>query len=154
MKYLDFVYAGNVLGAPKNRRFSKNAILLPKPSEIKASNNVLYERSRQPPKSRCFWRPELKNLHFQHISPLSELKNSVHHYKKSKVHMPPPQKLASKIVKPSVKIFTLNIFLRFQFSSFVGRFRHQTKIYGVSLNWLTHGIATVLKSNLRHPLST
>ena len=33
-----------------------------------------------------------------------ESKNSVHHYKKSKVYMP-PQKLASKIVKPSVKNF-------------------------------------------------
>ena len=45
----------------------------------------------------------------------------------------PPQKLSSKLVEPSAKIFTLNIFLCFQFSSFVGRFRHQIKIYGVSL---------------------
>ena len=45
-----------------------------------------------------------------------------------------PPKNRFKIVKPSAKKITFIIFLRFPISSFLGRFRHQIKIYGVSLN--------------------
>ena len=37
---------------------------------------------------------------------MSKSKNSVHHFTKSKVHMPPP-KIALKIVKPSAKKITM-----------------------------------------------
>ena len=51
-------------------------------------------------------------------------KNSVWPFLKIKVLMP-PQKFALKIVKLSVKKLTFLNFLRLQFSSFLGRFRHQ-----------------------------
>ena len=133
MKCPDFYCARNAPRTRKNFRFLKNVILLPKRSVIEPTNHELYKALRRPPKNRCFQQPGLKNRHFHHISPLSEIKNSVHLFKKRKVHMPPPPKNHFKNSQTIRHNFCKNYFFAHKKMTGMRRYCDLQKYSGVSL---------------------
>ena len=91
VKYHDFDCPKNAPRTPKNKRFLKNIISLPKASAIDPANHVLYRAFRRPPKNRCFWLPGPENHGFRPIPALFGLNPPFRPISTEKWVCPPPK---------------------------------------------------------------